>query len=152
MKRHLYERKSLDGFLPLTEDNLEKVKTFVFQKWKERANDFNLSEPDDLSNSCKYSSLFVRHVFGGQLAGNSFHQFVVKDGKILDINIDAKDVKSLTNPHYHSEVFWGNHEHQESLDSCKPRVEKWVAEFKSLLNIKEIKNISKKQHLNKMKF
>ena len=128
------EVKTPRGKLPATHENLERAKEFVLQKWRERAAERGHAEPEDLSSSCKFSSLFVQAIFGGQIQGNYEHQYVVLNGEIIDLNKDAADVKSMDDPHTHDESWFGNDGHLDSLESCKPRVKDWVREFKSSLN------------------
>lgn len=127
-----YESEVYPARLPATPENIARTKRFVMQKWIERAEERGtLAPPTDLSNSCKFSSLFAREIFGGRLRGHQAHQFVELDGRVLDLNTDALDVQQLgADAHQHDdEYFWGNPEHQEALDSCRPRVKAWVEEF-----------------------
>lgn len=127
-----YEQDMKTAHLPATVDNIHRAKDFLMGKWVEWHQERGNDHPEDLSNSCKFSSLFAREVFGGRLRGNHLHQFVeLPNGQILDLNIDARDVLNMgAHAHHHDdELFWGNPEHKESLDSCRPRVAQWVAEF-----------------------
>jgi hypothetical protein len=127
-----YEQEMKPERLPATPENIHRAKQFVMQKWAERHAERGYDAPEDLSNACKFTSLFARDVFGGRLRGSMAHQFVqAEDGTIIDLNLDAKDVKALgDHAHHHDdELFWGNPEHKEALDSCRPRVSQWVAEF-----------------------
>lgn len=114
------------GLIKPTSDNLRLAKEFLWQKWQERANELSLNSPADLSNACKFASLFAQRLFGGELRGNYDHQYVVRNGEIIDLTDGTKL--------HHDKHFWGNTEHQDSLASCVPRVEKWIQEF--LGNIK----------------
>lgn len=132
------EAKAVEPLLPATPENIEKAKAFVLKKWRERATERGLRAPTDLSSSCKFSSLFAQRVFGGKLRGNWDHQFVVlPDGKVLDLNLDAEDVRALDDPHRHDRSFWGNREHRESMASCEPRVAAWVEEFRREMRLDE---------------
>lgn len=128
-----YEQEFKPGRVPATPENIHLAKQFVMQKWAERWAEKGFEgQPADLSNSCKFSSLFAREIFGGRLRGQQAHQFVeLEDGTIVDLNLDAKDVKALgQHAHFHDdELFWGNPEHKDALDSCRPRVNQWVEEF-----------------------
>lgn len=120
--------------LPATPENVERAKQFVLQKWIERAKDRGYPEhalPTDLSSSCKFTSQFAQRIFGGELRGNWHHQYVqLPDGQMLDLNLDAEDVKKLgTLAHNHDRKFWRNPEHRESMASCRGRVDDWVREF-----------------------
>ncbi len=114
-----------------TPENIEAAKEFVLRKWKDRAKERGSAEPVDLSYSCKFSSMFAQKIFGGKIQGSYDHQYVVKDGQVIDLNLDAADVKALSNPHKHDPLFFGNRDHKISMKSCEPRVNQWVDEFLS---------------------
>ena len=121
--------QSSPGKIPATDENLQKAKDFILEKWRERAAERGNQMPSDLSYSCKFTTLFVKMVFGGSIKGNFDHQFNFIDGRIVDLNHDAADVVSLDDPHRHDELFFGNRDHIGSMKSCLPRVEQWVEEF-----------------------
>ncbi len=129
---NLIEGSIGSSYLPATPENIERAKAFVFEKWKERAAERGQPEPADLSYACKFSSLFAQQIFGGEIQGNANHQFLrTPNGQILDLNIDAADVKKLgAGAHGHDKRWFGNRDHKESMKSCMPRVEKWVEEFR----------------------
>lgn len=114
---------------------------FVMEKWLERhdrmAEDhetafgkkWDRTRPEDLSGSCKFSSLFVAACFGGTVRGNERHQFAVVDGEIVDLNAQAADVHGNPAAYRHDPAFFGNPDHLESLVSCVPRVKEWLREF-----------------------
>jgi hypothetical protein len=119
----------LETPIPATPENIQKAKEFVLGKWRERASEYGFEEPANLESACKFSSMFAQRVFGGRLEGNWDHQYLVlHNGRILDltegVGLDVED------SYLHDEDFWGNEEHEESMQSCLPRVERWVAEFK----------------------
>ncbi len=122
--------------LPATPENISAAKTFLMKKWVERhreRNGYTAEPPLDLSSSCKFTSLFARAIFGGKLAGNWNHQYVIlPSGEILDLNVDAADVKAMGNAAYqHDSKWWNNRDHRASLASCRARVEQWVEEFRA---------------------
>ncbi len=126
--------------IPATPENIAKAKEFVFRKWQERAKENGYSV-NDLSSSCKFTSLFAQQVFGGEIRGNEHHQHVVLNNKVIDLNDDAADVRklSLSMPFYlyqHDKRFWKNKDHRASMDSCRPRVKQWVEEFEKELTQK----------------
>lgn len=133
---HLHESvgKAKPARLPATPENIARAKEFVMKKWIERFRERsgpNASPPTDLTDSCKFSSLFAQEVFGGSLRGNGDHQYVeTPKGEIIDLNIDAQDVKQLGDrAHRHDDLFWGSRDHRVSLNSCRGRVADWVKEF-----------------------
>jgi hypothetical protein len=125
-------KKDSPARLPMTPATIERAKAFLLTKWRLRAHDIGLDVPVDLTGSCKFSSLFAMLVFGGHLAGNSDHQFVVKNGVVLDLNAEAADVGNLPEPYRQEPGFIGNREHRQSMRSCLPRVLRWVEEFATL--------------------
>lgn len=119
----------LESIILPTDKNIELARKFVFKKWQERALEMGRCTPTDLSYSCKFTSQFAQKLFGGKLQGNKQHQFLNLNGKIIDLNIDAEDVKKLSDPHNHDPSFWNNKEHRKSMKSCELRVKQWVEEF-----------------------
>ncbi len=124
--------------IPITDENIQLAKDFCLNKWKERfherfpslAKDRPDLAPSDLTDSCKFTSLFVLKVFGGVLRGNYHHFYVINNGKIIDLNADASDVKRLGSKAYRNDSkFLSRKSVQESLDSCEPRVNQWVNDF-----------------------
>jgi len=107
-----------------TKANLTKARRFLLRKWQERAVERGLEKPETLHDACKFASLFAQWVFGGELRGNYDHQFVQLGKQIIDL-AEAQGER----PYRHDPKFWLNRQHRESLDSCRPRVARWVAEF-----------------------
>ena len=113
-------------YLPHTPENIALAKEFLLEKWKERGVERGFPK-NDLVGACKFGSLFAQEIFGGELKGNWHHQFVKLGDQIIDLT-DAIGV-NVDDPHRHDDDFWGNTEHKDSMESCRPRVEKWVQEF-----------------------
>lgn len=105
-----------------TPANLARAKQFVLERWRERAEELEHPVPTDLSGACKFASLFAQAVFGGKLRGSWRHQYVELNGQIIDLTGDTI--------HYHDRDFWMNRQHRESLESCKPRVQSWLEQWK----------------------
>lgn len=135
-------RRSLPGRLAPTPENLAAASVFLLEKWRERARERGWSEPDDLTNACKFASVFAQDVFGGRLRGNWHHQWVdhPEVGRIdLTRGAGVEDHSercafggcSLGPIDQHDRHFWGNADHVDSLESVLPRVGKWVAEFEA---------------------
>lgn len=85
--------------------------------------------PHDLSDSCKFTALFGSVIFGADIGGNYDHVYNVLDGRIIDINEDAADVNSLSNPYRHDNRFIRSKDFRDSMNSCVSRVEDWIREF-----------------------
>lgn len=117
------------ALLTLTAAELVFARGFVFDKWCERALERGEKAPLDLSRACKYSSLFMRTVFGGTITGNYQHQFNIIDGNRIDINDRAADVLALARPHFEEPELFDVAEHIASMRACQPRVDVWVAEY-----------------------
>lgn len=62
------------GHFPIepSEEAVQAAKVFLLQKWIERHHELEKSgpEPTDLSDSCKFTSIFASVVFGGEITGN----------------------------------------------------------------------------------
>ena len=118
------------GMLEPDKEAVGRAKVFLLAKWRERAAERGDGVPVDLSRACKFSSLFTKIVFGGSIAGNRDHQFVVScDGSVIDLNAEARDVVALPHAYRAEPGFIGNDEHHLSMKSCVPRVKKWAKEF-----------------------
>ena len=114
------------------DETFQFLQGFVLDKWKERAAETGRPEPSDLTSACKFASLFTYAALGAPPAGNHGHQFNVMDGKIFDLCAGSADIAAMPDAYRHEPSFWGNAEHVESVNSCLPRVEKWVAEFHAI--------------------
>lgn len=148
----LEEAVASDGQpIAATPQNIAAAKTFVLQKWRERAQELGRDDPLDLADACKFTSLFAAKVFGGAVRGNFFHQWVeLPDGRTLDLNDEAADVitmlrgeipdgskayaammrKTLPQPvHTHDERHMRRRDNRQSMASVRPRVQRWVDEF-----------------------
>jgi hypothetical protein len=119
----------LEGIIEPTEYNLKIMQKFCMDMWKKRAEERQVEVPKDLTNSCKFTSIFLRHFIGGEIGANECHQFVIKDNDIFDLNKDACDVLNMKEPYFQDYEFIGNPEHIESIETCIPRIEKWIEVF-----------------------
>ena len=105
---------------------IEAARSFLLQKWQERAAEMLQPKPETLAGACKFASLFAEAHFGGQQQGNWHHQFVLLDGAILDLT----GTHHPTDWYVHDRHFWHNPDHCKSLESCKPRVKRWLLEYR----------------------
>lgn len=131
-----------DSIYEASPSNLQIIREFCFEKWKDRSEEMNRGIPSDLSSSCKFTSLFVRQVLGGYISGNYDHQFCIIEDEVVDINSNCDDVKELESPYDEDFEFLGNPDHLESLNSCVPRVNQWIKEF----NQKHLLSLDKKSN------
>lgn len=126
------------GWLPPPSPNeILQLQEFVFQKWCERAKELHLDNPGDLSGSCKFTSLFIQSLYGGDIRGNWHHIHVrLKSGQVIDLNSKAQDVQDIitkgSNPHLHHRSFIASAETRASFESCRPRVTRWIEEWLSI--------------------
>lgn len=128
-----------------TPEAVGAAKAFAMRKWTERHEERTAEweralgsrpswpAPEDLSSSCKFTSVFAAAVFGGHVEGNHDHQYAVVGGRVLDLNEDAADVLALDEPYRHDPAFFGSRDHRASMESCYPRVRAWLGEFAELV-------------------
>jgi hypothetical protein len=111
---HLMEAK-ITPVLEPTPANIALAKKYIFRKWIEREREVydretkwrevrgiekEFAEPSDLSNGCKFSSLFCSVIFGGKMVGNYDHYFtILPNGIRLDLNDEAGDIKNMLIKH-----------------------------------------------------
>lgn len=116
---------------PITEANLALADEALDHLWVERCEERGFGVPEDRTRSCKFAALFAREVFGGRLAGNRDHVFVIQaSGEILDLNEKQGDVAWLGEDAYsRADTVLLHPEYREALASCMPRVNRWVDWF-----------------------
>lgn len=120
----------LPGLIDATPENIQIAREFVFQRWIERSNSRGDQTPVDLSSACKFASLFAWQLFGGTLAGNCRHQYILtQEGDVLDLCSGSAELRSMLEPYVHDAEFFANEEHLESLESCMLRVSDWLKKF-----------------------
>jgi hypothetical protein len=116
------------GKYRLSRENHRLANEILDHMWAERNSERGIVSTDR-SGSCKFSALLARTLFGGKLAGNENHVFVIRRGKVLDMNAGQADVALLgKRAHYHDASIL-HPQYRESLSSCLPRVAKWCIEF-----------------------
>jgi hypothetical protein len=113
--------------IPYTSHQFAHAKDFVFRMWCQLAIERDIAAPDDLSGACKYGSLFVRELFGGEIEGNYSHQFNRVDGRLIDLSHDARDVGLMLRPYQHDPDYFDIPEYQQKLAACMPRIDRWVS-------------------------
>ena len=109
--------------------NVDRVRSFVLEKWTERQTEIGKPSPSDLSGSCKFSSLFGSVVFGADIGGNYDHVYNVLDDVVIDVNAGSADVAALAAPYLHDPYFIRSDDFHESMMTCVSRVENWIAEY-----------------------
>lgn len=105
------------------------AKEFAFRMWQDFAHERQARAPTDLSGACKYGSLFIQQVFGGEIEGHYQHQFNRIGGRIVDLSHDAADVGAMRDPYLHDPDYFDIPEQRAALQSCLPRVTRWTAAF-----------------------
>lgn len=107
--------------------------------WEDRLKQRSIPSNGSRSGSCKFAALLARNLFGGKLAGNANHVFVVtKSGEIIDLNSNQQDVAILgKKAHTRFDTVLQHIEYREALTSCIERLkfyEEWVIQQVNLLN------------------
>ena len=106
---------------------IRRASDAVWRGWRLRAAELGRPEPADLGGACKFAALFAQSLFGGVICANFDHVWVEVDGRVLDLTALRADQI----PDYNvDEAFMARTEFAESLESCRPRVERWAAEFR----------------------
>ncbi len=123
--------------IPPTPANIAKAQAFALRKWRERRSQQNKlykqrkKLPTDLTDACKFCSMFAVKVFGGEMQGNNDHQWVIHDDAEDGI-IDLTDYGNHPEDWYyyeHDDSFWMNPDHVDALESCIDRVNNWLTGF-----------------------
>lgn len=124
--------RTYPGRYALTPETHRLANLVLDQLWAERNSERLISSPDR-SGSCKFAALLARELFGGRLAGNVNHVFVMRKGAILDLNLAQGDVVSLGDAAHHQDsIALLNIDYRESMASCLPRVKRWIRRFEEL--------------------
>ncbi|MBF6615486.1 MAG: hypothetical protein ITG07_02050 [Candidimonas sp.] len=121
---------------------IEIAKQAMTQLWAERRRERGLPPDAGRAGSCKFAALLARNLFGGRLAGNLNHVFVVSsEGRRIDLNDDQDDVAEM-GPAAHSllcnVLLYA--EYRESLSSCTARVDRWTAWAAAQINEQLLNN------------
>lgn len=116
------------GGIPLTPQHLALANTTLDMLWTERQAERGSEYSGSREGSCKFAALLARALFGGRLAGNDEHVFVVLDnGAVLDLNQNQPDVCALgANAWDQQDLVQAHSDYREALGSCMPRVERWL--------------------------
>jgi hypothetical protein len=126
-------KKAAFRFYPQTDEWVQRAEEFLREKWAERHREKGREgEPPDLSGACKFASLFAQKLFGGRIRGNPLHQVVKTPHRIIDLTGQFDP-----NTFHHDKEWFGNPAHEESMQSCTPRVNRWVEEFKAKYGTEE---------------
>ncbi|WP_274644963.1 hypothetical protein [Pseudomonas serbica] len=111
----------------LNQETFSIAQGLIRDLWNERRLEHGLPPTDDRSSSCKFASLIARELFGGRLAGNEMHVFVLRDGAVLDLNEEQTDVLLLAEQAHHEIPKCIQHrDYRASLGTCMPRVRHWI--------------------------
>ena len=114
------------------ENNNQFLRSFLLEKWRERASQLGSPIPEDLSMACKFVSLFCFKLFGGELRGNYYHSYLFINNQIYDPTYPSnmffdkfKDIDMWEyDPYsYHKDAY------QKSIKYCEKRVDVWIEDF-----------------------
>lgn len=113
--------------VPTNEQTMSLAREVTARLWNERCEERGAPVTDDRSGSCKFAALIARELFGGRLAGNDEHVFVILAGQIVDLNRDQADVKDLGSEAYIDDPLCLRYpDYRDALGSCVPRAAKWA--------------------------
>jgi hypothetical protein len=117
-----------------SQHEIEKAKIYLLKKWKDRQIELGRDAPADLSGASKFASLFAKELWGGEVQGNEFHQYLVLGSHvILDLCEDSSSVNDLlldgVDIYQNDALFIGSAEYVSSMASCNPRVQLWIADY-----------------------
>jgi hypothetical protein len=141
--------KNLRSFQPgrveLTHANLVIAGQVVQELWNERQKEKFIRLTGTRESSCKFAALLARELFGGTLAGNDEHVFLMHGDIIVDLNKDQPDVKALSAlAHIDIPPVLSSQAYLEALGSCVERVSRWVPV--AIQRIEEPAKTAKHQH------
>lgn len=123
------------GRYPVTPELLALADQAVAHLWNERRAERDLPPAEDRSGSCKFAALLARELFGGRIAGNLEHVFVLREGEVLDLNRHQRDVAELgSSAHQVCDYTLSHRQYIFSLSTCEPRVMRWVSWVDEQLN------------------
>lgn len=110
-----------------TERNISLAGLALDNLWEERCKERGEPYMGDRAGSCKFAALLARSLFGGRLAGNYEHVFVVSNEIIIDLNITEPDALRLGSLAYlRMDNLLTHRDYRAAFESCLPRVNKWV--------------------------
>ena len=117
---------------PVTPEYLALADSALDMLWRERQAERGNEHHGHRAGSCKFAALLAQALFGGRLAGNDEHVFVVlADGTLLDLNEKQPDVTALGAKAWDRHDFVLAHsDYRTALGSCLPRVNRWVNRVK----------------------
>jgi len=114
------------GHFEPTPEAIAIARTAMDHLWHERCHERGESA-GDRAGSCKFAALVARNLFGGRLAGNLNHVFVIlPNGQRLDLNDDQPDVVAMgLQAHALLCIVLTHVEYRQSLSSCMARAARW---------------------------
>lgn len=111
----------------LNAENLSIAAEALQQLWNDRQKSLYIKPAGDRPGSSKFGALLARELFGGTLAGNSEHVFVLHGDLIIDLNQNQQDVRDLSAlAHIDIPQVLAGEEFRTALGNCIPLVEKWT--------------------------
>jgi hypothetical protein len=118
-----------DGRLDASAENVAAAAAFALERWRERAAELGLDDPQDLSGACKFCALFAKALFGGVVDGNFEHVFVRVDGGIVDLSAASADVAAMDEPYASDPDHLEVEDLHYSFGTCLRRVRSWLEAY-----------------------
>lgn len=131
--------------LALTPENIAAAERFVLSAWKRYTKERHGQEAVDLSNACKFSTVFAQALFGGRVRANYYHCWLesptgelvdltqgvqFRDGIPEDLQLRAtKAGLDVGTPFTHDPRIFNEPEFVNGLGSLYTIVRSWVREF-----------------------
>lgn len=109
----------------------QQVRAFLLARWQERAAELGREEPATLEGACRFCALF------GELALGLAHRANFNHSWNEDRTGNVIDLCGGDSTYRHDSEFIARPEFREKMESCRPRVERWVSEFRAECAAKE---------------
>ena len=112
----------------LSSENLVVAASVLQQLWNEHQKSRFIKPDGQRIGSSAFGALLAREIFGGTLAGNSDHVFVLHGDIIVDLNVGQPDVRALDAlAHINIPGVLTQEAFREKLGVKLPKVESWAS-------------------------
>lgn len=111
----------------LTKENLVIAAGALQKLWDEHQKSMFIKPDGHRPSSSTFGALLAREIFGGTLAGNSDHVFVLHGDIIVDLNAGQPDVQALEAlAHINIPGVLSQDAYREKLGNHLPKAESWA--------------------------